>query len=176
LLLSDKTNLKLKEKNYNRLIEISINLNKHNFENNLLSYIPKDYSQVSNTDNKIKKEVNSKLVIIIDGLDEAAVADHSKRISDWFYLYNDKGERAEKWIAPGHIKWIFTYRQTSKDSKEGFQFEYHEFKTHDLAEVQPLKGLLKDAVIKGLKEEFEDFDPKLADEFIEKIIEKGTAK
>ena len=75
-----------------------------------------------------------------------------------------------------HIKWIFTYRQTSKENKEGFQFEYHEFKTHDLPEMQPLKGLTKKAVIDGLKVHFKDFEPTLTEEFIESITTKGIVK
>ena len=128
------------------------------------------------TASKIKKEENSNLVIIIDGLDEAAVADHSKLISDWFYTYNDKGERKEKWKSPNYIKWIFTYRQTAKENKEGFQFEYHDFNTQELPAVQPLKGLTKDAVKNGFLEEFKNLEPRLTEEFLETIIEKGAVK
>lgn len=116
------------------------------------------------------------LVIILDGLDEAAVADHSKRISDWFYTYDDKGERKEKWTSPEHIKWIFTYRQTSRENKEGFQFEYHEFNSLDLPDLQPLNGLTKEAVKKGLQEEFKTIEPALSAEFIDTIIKKGAVK
>jgi hypothetical protein len=195
LLLSDKTNLKLKEKNYNRLIEISINLNKHNFENNLLSYIPKDYSQVSNTDNKIKKEVNSKLVIIIDGLDEAAVADHSKRISDWFYTYkvdapnadDIRSKRADKWISPKHIKWIFTFRYTKDESKKIKQYDYPneikaEFNIEENESLQPLKPInitaeeLNKALMKDLREKMNENAPTLTDDFIIAVLEKGKIK
>jgi hypothetical protein len=124
----------------------------------------------------IQKFNKKPLVVIIDGLDEAAVSDNSKKISDWFYTYDDKGERKEKWECPSHIKWIFTYRQTSKENKNGFQFEYHEFKTHDLPEMQPLKGLTKKAVIDGLKVHFKDFEPTLTEEFIESITTKGIVK
>ena len=195
LLLSDKTNLNLKEKNYDRLIEISINLNKDNFKNNLLSYIPKDYSQVSNTDNKIKKEVNSKLVIIIDGLDEAAVADHSKRISDWFYKYNDdapnaddiRSKRADKWISPKHIKWIFTFRYTKDESKKIKQYDYPneieaEFNIEENESLQPLKPLnitaeeLNKALIIDLEKNMNKNAPTLTNDFINAILEKGKIK
>jgi len=184
LLISDKINLELTEKNYNRLFDVHCNLKKHQFNNNLISFIEEKYRKNSDKYIKPNKNKYSKLVILIDGLDEAAVSDHSKRISDWFYTYKDDASNADdirskrdvKWISPNHIKWIFTFRQTSKNNKEGFQFEYNEFNTHDLEEVQPLKGLSKDAVIKGLKDGFEDFDPKLTNEFIEKIIEKGAVK
>jgi hypothetical protein len=115
-------------------------------------------------------------VIILDGLDEAAVSDHSKRISDWFYTYDDKGERKEKWMSPDHIKWIFTYRQTTKDNKEGFQFDYHELNTHELSEVQPLKGLTEEAVKNGIVESFKKHEPSLTKEFIDTIIKKGAVK
>jgi hypothetical protein len=116
------------------------------------------------------------LVIIIDGLDEAAVADNSKRISDWFYTYDEKGEQKEKWQSPNHVKWIFTYRQTSKENKEGFQFEYREFETLDSSILQPLKGLTKEAVKKGLQEAFKTFQPALTEEFIKTIIKKSAVK
>jgi hypothetical protein len=167
--LIDSRGHKLQTDYYNYIFDIHFSLTKFGYTTDLLELVPKENRELS-------KKFSQPLVIIIDGLDEAAVADHSKRISDWFYTYNDKGERAEKWIAPDHIKWIFTFRQTSKNNKEGFQFEYYEFKTHDLSEVQPLMGLSEDAVIKGLKEGFKDFEPKLTDEFIKKILEKGAVK
>ena len=137
----------------------------------LLSHTDPELNEIE----KFKEEESTFLVIIIDGLDEAAVADHSKRISDWFYTYDEKGERKGKWESPEHIKWVFTYRQKSKENKEGFQFEYHEFDTLDLLEVQPLKGLTKDAVMKEFTE-FPDFKPALTQEYIKKIIEKGAVK
>jgi hypothetical protein len=137
----------------------------------LLSHTDPELNEIE----KINEEESTFLVIIIDGLDEAAVADHSKRISDWFYTYDEKGERKDKWESPEHIKWVFTYRQKSKENKEGFQFEYHEFDTLDLLEVQPLKGLTEDAVMKEFTE-FSDFKPALTQEYIKKIIEKGAVK
>jgi hypothetical protein len=170
-------------------------LNKHNFENNLLSYIPKDYSQVSNTDNKIKKEVNSKLVIIIDGLDEAAVADHSKRISDWFYTYkvdapnadDIRSKRADKWISPKHIKWIFTFRYTKDESKKIKQYDYPneikaEFNIEENESLQPLKPInitaeeLNKALMKDLREKMNENAPTLTDDFIIAVLEKGKIK
>ncbi len=119
---------------------------------------------------------NSKLVIIIDGLDEAAVADQTKRISDWFYTYNEKGERAPKWESPKNIKWIFTYRHSSEKDKKGYQFESNEFNTFPLEIVQPLKGLSAEAVKNGLQKEFEKIEPALTDDFLETIIKKGAVK
>jgi hypothetical protein len=130
----------------------------------------------SDKKNKLTVEESSRLVIILDGLDEAAVSDHSKRISDWFYTYDENGKRKEKWKSPDHIKWLFTYRQTAKENKEGFQFEYHEFNTHELPIVQPLIGLSEEAVKNGFLEEFENFEPTLTREFLESIIQKGAVK
>lgn len=180
---------------YPILYDIHNNLNKHNFENNLLSYIPKDLSQVSNTDNKIKKEVNSKLVIIIDGLDEASVADHSKRISDWFYTYKDdapnaddiRSKRADKWISPKHIKWIFTFRYSKDESKKIKQYDYPneikaEFNIEENESLQPLKPLnitaeeLNKALMIDLKENMNENAPTLTDAFINAILEKGKIK
>jgi hypothetical protein len=152
---------------YPKLFDLHCKLSDNNIENEILSFIEE------------KHQFNSPLptlVIIIDGLDEAAVADHSKRISDWFYTYDEKGERKEKWTSPDHIKWIFTYRQTAKDNKEGFQFDYHEFNTHELSEVQPLKGLTEEAVKNGIAESFEKHEPSLTKEFIDTIIKKGAVK
>jgi hypothetical protein len=127
--------------------------------------------------NKPFKNEKSKLVIIIDGLDEAAVADQTKRISDWFYSYNENGERAEKWVSPEHIKWIFTYRNSGeKDEKGGYQFERFEFNTYTLEQVQPLEGLTPEAVKNGLQIEFEKLEPALTDDFLETIIKKGAVK
>jgi hypothetical protein len=169
--LIDLRGQKLQIEYFNYLFDIHFNLTKMNLASDLLDYIPNEHRNLS-------KKYYSPLVIIIDGLDEAEVSDHSKKISDWFYTYNDEGKRKEKWECPDHIKWIFTYRQTSKENKEGFQFEYHEFKTYDLLEMQPLKGLnltqekLKEELKKDLKED----TPDLTDEFITAILEKGETK
>jgi hypothetical protein len=167
-----RQNNKYQDKFYSRLFDLHCILGENNIENEILSFIEEKH-QLNSVD--FKKPLPT-LVIIIDGLDEAAVADHSKRITDWFYSYDEKGERKEKWTSPDHIKWIFTYRQTAKKNKEGFQFEYHEFNTHELPEVQPLKGLSEEAVKNGFLEEFENFEPALTKEFIEIIIKKGAVK
>jgi hypothetical protein len=154
---------------YNYIFDIHFSLTKFGLKSDLLELVP-------NENRELSKKFIQPLVIIIDGLDEAAVSDHSKRISDWFYTYDDKGERKEKWMSPEHIKWIFTYRQTTKDNKEGFQFDYHEFNTHELSEVQPLKGLTEEAVKNGIAKSFEKHEPSLTKEFIDTIIKKGAVK
>jgi hypothetical protein len=154
---------------YHYIFDIHFSLTKYGLKSDLLDLVPENHRRLS-------KKYFQPLVIIIDGLDEAAVADHSKRISDWFYIYDEKGERKEKWISLDHIKWIFTYRQTTKDNKDGFQFDYHEFNTHDLPLVQPLKGLTEEAVKKGIAGSFKKHEPSLTKEFIDTIIKKGAVK
>ena len=106
------------------------------------------------------------LIIIIDALDEAAVANSSMRLSDWFYTYNEKEEPQEDWRSPSNIKWIFTYRSSAEGEKQFYQL--HNFKEIELIEVlQPLKGLGENAVEKAL-EKF-----KVSKEFIAAVIEKG---
>lgn len=167
--LIDSKGNKLPEDYYHYLYDIHCRLLKIGSSSDLLGLVPENHRTPS-------KKYFQPLVIIIDGLDEAAVSDQSKRISDWFYIYDDKGERKEKWQAPDYVKWIVTFRQTSKENKEGFQFEYHEFETVDSSLLQPLKGLTEEAVKKGLLEEFKTYEPSLTDEFIKTIIEKGAVK
>ena len=151
---------------YYYLYDIHVNLLKNNIVFELFEQIPKEYHR-SNFD---------PLTIIIDGLDEAAVADHTRRISDWFYIYED-GQRTErKWCPPSHIKWIFTYRQSNDTKTSGYQFEYNEFDTFVLQDVQPLNGLSIDAVKKALKDTFHDNHLELTEEFIDTIIKKGEVK
>ena len=154
---------------YHYIFDIHVTLTNFGLKSNLLDLVPNNHRELS-------KKYFQPLVIIIDGLDEAAVADHSKHISDWFYICDDKGERKEKWTSPEHIKWIFTYRQTAKDNKDGFQFDYREFNTHDLPVVQPLKGLTEEAVKIGIADSFKNHEPSLTKEFIDTIINKGAVK
>jgi hypothetical protein len=153
---------------FNRyLYDIYINLNKINVAFDLLDLIPIE-------DHKHSKNYKKPLVIILDGLDEAAVSDFNKKISDWFYTYNEKGERIKKWTSPKHIKWIFTYRYTEEMAKIGYQFEKNEFKTMDMPSVQPLNGLTDEDVRKGLLAQFPDRN--ISDDFITAIIQKGSVK
>lgn len=149
----------------------------------------------SDKKNKLTVEESSRLVIIIDGLDEAAVADHSKRISDWFYTYKDdapnaddiRSKRAEKWISPKHIKWIFTFRYTKDESKKIKQFDYPneikaEFNIEENDSLQPLKPLnitaeeLNKELMNDLKEKMNENAPTLTNDFINAILEKGKIK
>jgi hypothetical protein len=106
------------------------------------------------------------LIIIIDALDEAAVANSSMRLSDWFYTYNEKEEPKEDWRSPSNIKWIFTYRSSAEGEKQFYQL--HNFKEIESIEMlQPLKGLGENAVEKAL----EKFN--VSKGFIAAVIEKG---
>jgi hypothetical protein len=113
------------------------------------------------------KDKNKRLVIIIDGLDETAVAYSQYRISDWFHIYDDKDEQKEAWHPSANVKWIFTYRSFGEPKKGGFNLGIHGGKA-DIPMVQPLLGLSEDAVRKAL-EKFE-----VSDEFIESVMEKGA--
>jgi len=106
------------------------------------------------------------LVIVVDALDEAAVANSQLKISDWFYTYNDKDEIEDDWHSPEYIRWIFTYRSLSDKSKSGFQLGGR-FTLQEIPLVQPLQGLTEEAVRSALK----PFD--VSDEFLTAVMEKG---
>lgn len=167
--LIDSRGNKLQTEYYHYIFDIHFSLTKFGLKSDLLDLVPENHRILS-------KKYLQPIVIIIDGLDEAAVSEPSKRISDWFYTYNEKGERAEKWLSPNHIKWIFTYRLSGEKDKKGYQFESYEFNTFPLALVQPLEGLSPKAVKNGLQIEFEKLEPALTDDFLETIIIKGSVK
>jgi hypothetical protein len=114
-----------------------------------------------------KKYADKPLVIIIDGLDEAAVANSQLKIADWFYQYNDKDEAEEDWIAPMNIKWIFTYRSLSDKAKGGFRLDGR-FALEQNELLQPLQGLSQEAVRDALNK----FG--VSEEFLEAVMEKGA--
>lgn len=114
-----------------------------------------------------KKYEGKPLVIIVDGLDEAGVANSQLKISDWFYTYNDKDEPEEDWKAPEYVKWIFTYRSLPNQSKEGFRLDGR-FSIEINELLQPLQGLTEDAVREALKQ-FE-----VSEEFIQTVMERGV--
>jgi hypothetical protein len=114
-----------------------------------------------------KKYEGKPLVIVIDGLDEAAVANNRLKISDWFYTYNDKDEPEEDWKAPEHVNWIFTYRSLPDKAKQGFQLDGR-FAIEPLELLQPLQGLREDAVRTAL-ETYE-----LTEDYVKAVLEKGA--
>lgn len=183
------------EKYYKDLYEIHCSFKKYDFDNNLISLIPDEFQVNSDNYKNPKLKEKNKLVIIIDGLDEAAVADQSKRISDWFYKYKDdasnaddiRSKRSDKWISPKHIKWIFTFRYLTDESRKIKQFDYPneikaEFNIEENESLQPLKPLnisaeeLNKVLMSDLREQMNENAPTLTDDFIKAILEKGKTK
>lgn len=107
------------------------------------------------------------LVIVIDGLDEAALVNSQLKVSDWFYNYNDKDEVEDNWNSPTYIKWIFTYRSMPINMKDGFQLKGN-FSLEENKILQPLLGLTEEAVRNALKK----FD--VSEEFLNAVIERGA--
>lgn len=114
-----------------------------------------------------KKYDGKPLVIIIDGLDEAGVANSQLKIADWFNTYNEKDEPEEDWQSPEYIKWIFTYRSLPDKSKEGFKLDGR-FALEPNELIQPLQGLTEEAVRVALQK----FD--VSEEFIQTVMERGA--
>lgn len=108
-----------------------------------------------------RKNITGNLVIILDGLDEAAVAYPQLNISDWFYNYDENGEVTNSWESTSNIKWIFTYR-------EGFYRFPESNKNKSIDMLQPLCGLTKESVKKAL----EKFNP--SKEFLSQVIIRGA--
>ena len=107
---------------------------------------------------------SNNLIIVIDALDEAAVAYPSLYLSDWFKTYNEKDEPEEDWQSPDFVKWIFTYRKT--EVEKGYSLPlYHKLET--LPIVQPLEGLSEMAVDLALKK----FN--VSDDFKKEVVNKG---
>ena len=107
-----------------------------------------------------RKNIHECLVIVIDGLDEAAVAFSEFHIRDYFSTYDENGEIIEEWGSPSNIKWVFTYR-------EGF-YDFPEMaNVFDLDCVQPLQGLSVGSIETALK----IFKP--STEFKETVAERG---
>ena len=114
-----------------------------------------------------KKYEGKPLVIVIDGLDEAAVANSQLKVSDWFYTYNDKDEPEEDWKSPDFVKWIFTFRSLPGEKKVGFELGGR-FYLEKNELLQPMQGLTDEAVRDALK----PFD--VSEEFIQTVMERGV--
>ena len=112
-----------------------------------------------------KKNKTGNFIILIDGLDEAAVANSSLHISDWFYTYNEKEERENDWRSQNNIRWIFTYRKT--EGQKGYQFPFDK-EAEKIELLQPLVGLTEDAVSEALKKF------KVSEEFEQAVMRKGA--
>lgn len=114
-----------------------------------------------------KKYQGKPLIIVIDGLDEASVANSQLKVSDWFYTYNDKDEPLEDWKSPDFVKWIFTYRSLPGNNKEGFRLDGR-FSLEQNELVQPMQGLTEEAVREALKQ----FN--VSEEFIQTVMDRGA--
>jgi hypothetical protein len=114
-----------------------------------------------------RKYADKPLVVIVDALDEAAVANAQLKITDWFYTYNDKDEIEDEWKSPKSIRWIFTYRSLPGQSKNGFRLGGR-FQLQAIPELQPLQGLTENAVRAAL----EKFN--VSDAFIKAVLQKGA--
>jgi hypothetical protein len=114
-----------------------------------------------------KANTTGNLIIILDGLDEAQVAYPQLKISDWFYIYNEKEEPENDWRSNPNIRWVFTYRCSEDGSEPFYQFP----KMKELAEspiLQPLSGLSPEAV----DEAFKEFS--VSKEFKAAVVEKAA--
>ena len=108
--------------------------------------------------------LSNNLIIVIDALDEAAVAYPSVYLSDWFKTYNEKDEPEEDWQSPDFIKWIFTYRKT--EGEKGYTLPINT-KLEEISIIQPLQGLSEMAVDVALK----PFN--VSNDFKREVIERG---
>ena len=90
-----------------------------------------------------RSNISNNLIIVIDALDEAAVAYPSLYLSDWFKTYNDKDEPEEDWHSPNFVKWVLTYRKT--EGEKGYSLPIYN-KTEEISILQPLQGLSELAV------------------------------
>ena len=107
------------------------------------------------------------LVVVIDGLDEAFVANSQLKVNDWFYIYNDKDEIEDEWKSPAYIKWIFTYRALPDKNKGGFSLDGR-FGLEEILSLQPLRGLTESSVRKAL----ERFG--VSEDFIRTVLKNGA--
>lgn len=111
-----------------------------------------------------RSNTSNNLIIVIDALDEAAVAYPSLYLSDWFKTYNEKDEPEEDWQSPDFVKWIFTFRKT--EGEKGYSLPIYK-KTEEISILQPLQGLSEVAVDAAL----EQFN--VSDDFKTEVINKG---
>lgn len=111
-----------------------------------------------------RSNTSNNLIIVIDALDEAAVAYPSLYLSDWFKTYNDKDEPEEDWQSPNFVKWVLTYRKT--EVEKGYNLPINS-NLEQIAILQPLNGLSEIAVDVAL----EQFN--VSDDFKREVIMKG---
>lgn len=108
-----------------------------------------------------RKNTIGNLVILLDGLDDAAVAFPQLHISDWFNNYDENGEVTGLWKSAHNIRWLFTYR-------EGFYRFTDSANNAKIELLQPMLGLTEEAAREALKE----FKP--SEDFIKEVIIRGN--
>ena len=81
-----------------------------------------------------RKNKIGNLVVLLDGLDDAAVAFPKLHISDWFNNYDENGEVTGLWKSAHNIRWLFTYR-------EGFYRFPESPNNPEVGILQPMVGL-----------------------------------
>ena len=111
-----------------------------------------------------RSNTSNNLIIVIDALDEAAVAYPSLYLSDWFKSYNDKDEPEEDWQSPNFVKWVLTYRKT--EGEKGYKLPIYS-NLEQISILQPLNGLSETAVDVAL----EQFN--VSNDFKTEVINKG---
>ncbi len=111
-----------------------------------------------------RSNTSNNLIIVIDALDEAAVAYPSLYLSDWFKTYNDKDEPEEDWQSPNFVKWVLTYRKT--DGEKGYSLPFYN-KTQEISILQPLLGLSESALDVALQ----PFN--VSEDFKTEVLNKG---
>lgn len=111
-----------------------------------------------------RSNTSNNLIIVIDALDEAAVAYPSLHLSDWFKTYNEKDEPEEDWQSPEFVKWILTYRKT--EGEKGYNLPIYS-NLEQIATLQPLQGLSELAIDVAL----EQFN--VSNDFKTEVINKG---
>jgi len=111
-----------------------------------------------------RSNISNNLIIVIDALDEAAVAYPSLYLSDWFKTYNEKDEPEEDWQNPNFVKWVLTYRKTERE--KGYNLPIYS-NLEQISLLQPLNGLSETAVDAAL----EQFN--VSNDFKTEVLNKG---
>ena len=107
-----------------------------------------------------RNNTTGNLVILLDGLDDAAVAFPQLHVSDWFNNYDENGEVTGLWKSAQNIRWLFTYR-------EGFYRFPESPNNAQLDILQPMVGLSAEAAREALAK----FNP--SEDFLNEVIVRG---
>ncbi|MBL6729845.1 MAG: hypothetical protein ISP74_02950 [Bacteroidia bacterium] len=108
-----------------------------------------------------RKNSTGNLIILLDGLDDAAVSFPQLNISDWFNSYDENGDILNSWESSKHIRWLFTYR-------EGFYRFPKKEQNAKIEILQPMLGLSEGSV----REALGLFKP--SEDFVNEVIIRGA--